>query len=276
MVNVPYAYYKVYGDNFVLKKYFTNMTKYLDCMDGFSEQGLIVKERAGGWCLGDWCAPSNIEIPEAFVNTYFYIKSMRQVEEIAQIIGEKVNYGDRIKKSEKALTDKYFNEQTGDFCDNMQGANAFALLFGLGNERTKRNFIERYERTKHFDTGIFGTDVVSECLMKLNRVDLFIEILSQNDFPSFGYMKACGSTTIWEYWKDFASLAHPMKGACVKQLLYGVLGISMEVGEYKISKKPPFIENLHYVKAKWITPLGTVVFDYRYENGKTIQRVTLN
>lgn len=276
IVNVPYAYYKVCGDDFVLKKYFTNMTKYLDCMDGFSENGLIVKERDGGWCLGDWCAPSDIEISEAFVNTYFYVKSMRQVEEIARIIGEKVNYGERITQSENALIKKYFNENTGDFCDNAQGANAFALLLGLGNERTKRNFIERYERSKHFDTGIFGTDVVSECLVKLERVDLLIEILSQNDFPSFGYMKACGSTTIWEWWKDFASLAHPMKGACVKQLLYGILGVSMEAGEYKISKKLPFIENLRYVKAKWITPTGQVLFDYRYKDGQVIPQVTFS
>ena len=47
------------------------MLAYIECMKGFCNGGLIVKERDGGWCLGDWCTPEDVAIPEPFVNTYY-------------------------------------------------------------------------------------------------------------------------------------------------------------------------------------------------------------
>ena len=36
-----------------------------------SENDLVVSDQPGLWCLGDWCTPEDIEIPQPFVNNYF-------------------------------------------------------------------------------------------------------------------------------------------------------------------------------------------------------------
>ena len=268
IVEVPYAYYKVCGDKRILKKYYRNMLRYLDCMQGFCENNLVVKERDGGWCLGDWCTPEDVAIPEPFVNTYYYVKSMRQVEKIAEIIGEKVDYSKETERCLAAMKREYYDEKSGDFCGGIQAANAFAILIGLGDERTKKNLIGKYSETKTLDTGMFGTDVLAEALVILGRTDILVEILSGDKKPSLGYMKANGATTIWEGWSGYGSMAHPMQGACVKQFLYGLLGVSGDAGFKNITVKPEFIDKLGYIKAKIKLGGGVVKFDYVYENGR--------
>ncbi|MBR3789442.1 MAG: GNAT family N-acetyltransferase, partial [Clostridia bacterium] len=87
IVFVPYSFYKFYRDESFLRKYYQNMLNFLSYMEGRSENGLVVREELGGWCLGDWCSPDNKNlIPEPFVNTYFLIKAFKQVIEISEIL----------------------------------------------------------------------------------------------------------------------------------------------------------------------------------------------
>ncbi len=270
IVEVPYAYYRVYGDKKLIKKYYKNMLRYLACMKGFCENGLVTKEREGGWCLGDWCTPDDVAIPEPFVNTYYYVKSMRQVMKIAGIIGENADFSIEIAESLAAMDREYFDEESGDYCGGIQGANAFAVLLGLGDERTKENLVRKYEKTKTLDTGMFGTDVLAEALVTLGRTDLLVEILSGDKKPSFGYMKSREATTIWEGWSGYGSMAHPMQGACVKQFLYGILGVSGDDGFKNITVKPEFMDNIGYIKAKLKLGGKVVRLNYTYENGRVI------
>ena len=244
------------------------MLAYIECMKGFCNGGLIVKERDGGWCLGDWCTPEDVAIPEPFVNTYYFIKSMRTVEKIAAIIGERVNYSGEIKGSLNALDKEYFDGKSGNYCGNYQGSNAFAILLGLGDERTKKNLIEKYEKSKILDTGMFGCDVLAETLVKLNRADILAEILEGTNKPSFGYMKENGATTIWEGWSGSGSVSHPMQGALVKQFLYGFFGVTANAGFENITVNPPYIANLGYIKGKFRLGKGTLGIKCVYSGGK--------
>lgn len=272
IVLVPYAYYRVYGDKKILRKYFGNMLAYLRCMQGFCENSLVVKEREKGWCLGDWCTPDEVRIPEPFVNTFYYIRCMELVQEIAIIIGEKADYAEEISKAKMAMDREYFDELTGDYCQGVQGANAFALLIGLGDERTKENLLAHYRQLKAFDTGIFGTDILTEYLAKSGEIQLLFDLLSSDKYPSFGAMKKKGATTLWENWMGANSLNHPMFGACVKQFLYALLGIAADVGFENITLTPTYIEGIDFIRAKIKFPRGTLQVEYTYEGG----RVALN
>ena len=42
-----------------------------------------MSDQPGLWCLGDWCTPEEIAIPQPFVNTYFYIKSLNRAIDAA-------------------------------------------------------------------------------------------------------------------------------------------------------------------------------------------------
>ena len=219
IVIVPYYYYKYYKDKRILAKCLPHMLFWLESMRGFCENGLIVREREGGWCLGDWCAPDKMVLPESFVNTYFYIKCMRYVKELAAVLGEDIRLEKYIGDSLRAITQNYYDEKTQAFCGGVQGADAFGVDLGLGGEQTLDNLIKKYSSAQGFDTGIFGTDIVCKVLYENGGGDIVLRLLGLTGYPSFGYMKAQGATTLWENWNGADSQNHPMLGACVKYLL---------------------------------------------------------
>lgn len=268
IVFVPYAYYKTYGDVGVLRKYYPAMVKYIECMKTFCEDDLVVREREKGWCLGDWCTPEKVALPEPFVNTFYYIRSLEIMEKIAKRIGRVFDYEEEIARSKRAVVKHYFNEDSGNFCEGKQGANAFALTLGLGDERTKTNLLAHYRATKRFDTGIFGTDVLAEYLARIGEVQLLYDLLTAKGFPSFDYMRAHGATTLWEDWAGLGSHNHPMFGACVKQLFYGLLGLSADAGFKHISVTPRYIDGIDRIDATLQFPRGSVRFSYRYKDGE--------
>ena len=52
-------------------------------------------------------------------------------------------------------------------------------------------------------TGIIGTRAIYEALAKNGRMDVALKMLSQTDFPSYGYMVSNAdepATTLWEKW----------------------------------------------------------------------------
>lgn len=77
---------------------------------------------------------------------------------------------------------------------------AFALAIGLGNSATKENLLKQYREVKIFNTGIFGTDILTGYLSEQGEVQLLFDLLSSQEYPSFGYMQKCGATTLLETW----------------------------------------------------------------------------
>ena len=125
IVEVPYQLYKHYGDPEVLYKYYGNMRRYIDYLEAHSEFGLVTSDKPGEWCLGDWCGPNilypekditshnqQVIIPAPYVNTYFMVKSLETMREIALIIGkdsDAAEYGEKIATRRKAIQAAYFN-----------------------------------------------------------------------------------------------------------------------------------------------------------------------
>lgn len=237
IAEVPYAFYKMFGDSEPFKKYFDNVLHYFDYLEDHSENGLVVSDQPGQWCLGDWCTPHQVhgvkpEIPEPFVNTYFYIRTLDRMLEMCELVGrgdEKEKLAAIRREKAEILVKNYFDEKTGDFADNLNSANAFALDIGLGDERTLNNLVQAV-RTKPLDTGIFGTDLVPKILFAKGYFDEAVDFLSREEYPSFGYMLKNGATTLWEEWDNPRSMSHPMFGSVVKYLFFHILGIRPSEG----------------------------------------------
>ena len=267
-VIVPYRYYKFYNDKSVLEESYDSMKAYLKYMVNHTEDGIVTSEEKGGWCLGDWCPLGNrVTIPEAFVNTYFLAKCADMTAETAEILGftEDISvYKELAENSRKALIKHYYNEESCSFCEGTQGADAFALDLGLGNEKTIKNFIEKYEKLGTFDTGIFGTDLVIRMLFSLGRGDIAFSLLINEDITSFYNMKKQGATTLWENWDGCDSRCHPMFGAIVEYFFSGILGINRaddKAGYKEITISPAFIPALTEVKGTMRTPWGDITVE---------------
>lgn len=239
---VPLAWAKIYGDDSLLVQGYDAILRWFDYMDAHSEKGLVVREEEGGWCLGDWCFPASEEkeqLPEAFINTFYYLHRLQEMMQISEKMNNKlpIRFAEREKNVKNAFLDAYFDPETGDFCEGKAAGNAYGLALGLGDERTKKHLVEKYEALGRFDTGIFGTSMLLEQLFSIGAGDLAVRLLTNDsEAASFAHMKRNGATTLWERWDGRESHNHPMFGACVRLLFTQILGIRMTP-----SAQPPVV-----------------------------------
>ena len=289
IVEVPYQLYKHYGDPQILTKYYGNMRRYIDYLEAHSEFGLVTSDKAGEWCLGDWCGPiilypdknisnhnQQILLPAPMVNTYFMVKALNQMCEIAAIIGKTgdiLEYKEKAEQRKRAIQAAYFNTFDGNFIMNAQGANAFAVDIGLGDEKTYPNMVNYYKMLGHYDTGIFATDVLTRILFEHGDDDLAVDLLTNNGEQGFAHWKQNGATTLHEYWDSNRSRSHshPMFGAPVAYLFEYILGIRQQpqsAGYRSIQIEPRSLHRFNRLSGSMHTPNGTVAVSYiRKSNG---------
>ena len=170
------------------------------------------------------------QLPEAFINTFYYLHGLQEMMQISEKMNNKlpIRFAEREKNVKNAFLDAYFDPETEDFCEGRAAGNAYGLALGLGDERTKKHLVEKYEALERFDTGIFGTSMLLEQLFSIGAGDLAVRLLTNDsEAASFAHMKRNGATTLWERWDGRESHNHPMFGACVRLLFTQILGIRM-------------------------------------------------
>ncbi len=276
IVEVPWRFYKHYGDRALLDEFFPKMLRFLDYLEARSDNGLVWHEEKDGWCLGDWCPPEPIKIPEAYVNTCLYVGFMQTVMKIAEILGrenEVRHLTERTDRVKKAIDIAYFSKQQRAYCGDVQGASCLALQIGNGNEGVHKKVVEKYRRLGMFDTGIIATPALTGWLFDSGEAQLAYDLLSSKGEVSFDYMARNGATTIWENWNGESSKNHPMFGAVTKYLFTRLLGIRQpddSAGFEKVVISPCLVEGLNYVKGHITTLNGKIGVEIKKQNGKAV------
>ena len=270
---VPYAYYMQYGDRSMLERCFEPIRRWIGYLESRCENGLVVREEKGGWCLGDWCTLEPIRIPEAYVNSCYFIKNLQIAEKIAAILG-KTEYLPRFaalrERTEQAIRDTYYDSKTGSFAGAIQGADAYAVWCGLTGAEAAQRISDFYSALGHFDTGFLCTDILLEVLFAYGHTDTAIQLLESEELGSFLYMKRHGATTIWENWDGRESHAHPMFGAGTRHLISGVLGIRLAKPGYEaIEFIPALLPQGKSAKGSILTPQGRITVELSCEGEPT-------
>ena len=265
IVFVPYAYYKQYGDVDMLRHCFDAMSKWIDYLVSRLQDGLVIREEAGGWCLGDWCTLEPVTIPEEYVNTCYFIKCLHILEEIAELLQrpEQIARWQECRKlSEEAIKKRYCNIETGSYADGVQGADAYAVWCKIADGDLVQKIAEKYDALGHFDTGFLGTDILLEVLFAYGYGKTACRLLESREKGSFLYMKELGNDTLCETWSGDGSWNHPMFGASARHLFSGILGIRQREGTAGYSDliiQPYLPENLNFVTGKIETIKGNIV-----------------
>ncbi|MBR3596591.1 MAG: family 78 glycoside hydrolase catalytic domain [Clostridia bacterium] len=274
IVHVPFMYYKHYGDPSFMVKLYPQMKEYFRFLDEHSRGNLVYYDVPDEWCLGDWCTPTKIRIPAPFVNTYFYIKHIDEILMCREVLklsrDEEKGYKEKRNILVSAIKRRYFDPKTGDFAKNIQGANAFAVDIGIGTKKTFKNLCAVYDK-KHlyYNTGIFGTDILTRVLFRNGRGDLAVRLLSSEGKYSFGNIMNQGATSLWEYWTGRRSHSHPMFGAVVTYLFSYILGITQEndsFGYEKLIIAPADLDITGSFSGKITVPQGEVFVEIIYSD----------
>lgn len=296
IVEVPYQFYKHFGDTELLEKYYPNMCRYIDYLESHSEFGLVTSDKAGEWCLGDWCCPNilypdkditshnqQVALPAAMVNTYFMVKTLQKMCHIARLINKAddiAEYEAKINLRKNAVRAAYFNAFDDNFVMNIHGANAFGVDIGLGNGNTYKNLVKYYEKVGCFDTGIFATDILIRVLFENGDEDLAIKLLTNNGNQGYEHWRVNGATTFHEYWDSNRSRSHshPMFGAPVAYFFQYLLGINQaetDGGYNSIIIEPKGFKNFEFMNGSMETPNGDVSVNYENKDGKTYFEVII-
>lgn len=315
IVEVPYQLYRHYGDTKILKNYYPQMLRYIDYLEAHSEFGLVTSDKAGEWCLGDWCGPNilypecditshnqQVILPAPYVNTYFMVKSLLQMKEIAALIGKDTDIPmleKKIDERKRAIQAAYYNAFDNNFVMSVQGANAFAVDLGLGDAYAKaqgsnhcseetcvaeggtyKNLVTYYEKLGHFDTGIFATDVLTRVLFENGQAELAVKLLTQNGDQGYEHWRQNGATTFHEYWDSNRSRSHnhPMFGAPVAYLFEYLLGIRQKDGTAGFESlviEPQATALFGRMAGSIETVRGKISVSYEKKDGKTVFTVTV-
>ncbi len=303
IVEVPYQLYRHYGDKTVLEKYYPQMLRYIDYLETHSEFSLVTSDKAGEWCLGDWCGPNilypecditshnqQVILPAPYVNTYFMVKSLLQMKQIAALIGKEADIPlleKKIGERKRAIRAAYFNTFDDNFVMNVQGANAFALDLGLGRENDTKdtkgtfgNLVRYYEKLGHFDTGIFATDVLTRVLFERGQAELAARLLIQSGDQGYARWRQNGATTFHEYWDSNRSRSHnhPMFGAPVAYIFEHLLGIRQKdgtAGYTDLVIEPKATALFGRMAGSIETVRGRIAVTYEKKDGKTVFTVTI-
>ena len=290
IVEVAYQLYKHYGDTKILEKYYPNMLRYIDYLEAHSDYGLVTSDKEGEWCLGDWCGPiilypdkditshnQQVFLPASYVNTYFMVKSLITMRKIAGIIGKDEDisvFDKKINYRKGAINSAYFNSFDSNFVMNIQGANAFGVDLGIGDESTYKNMVKYYQKLGHYDTGIFATDILTKLLFEKGDELLALKLLTNDGDQGFEHWRKNGATTFHEYWDSNRSRSHnhPMFGAVVTYFFEHLLGIRQEddsCAYQSVVISPKAISEFGKMQGSITCPNGVISVNYQTEDGKT-------
>ena len=265
IITVPYAYHKQFGYGEIISRALPAMKKWIDFTIGCMSDGLVVKEREGGWCLGDWCYLPSATLPESFVNTCWFVHSLRLYEELCRDLKIETDayISEVLQECIRALRKSYPEVR------HIGAANVYAAWIGIDSVDACAAY---YDNLGSFDTGFLATDILMDLLFKNNYENVAYKLLESRKEGSFLYMKDNGSTTIWEWWRQGQSESHPMFGASCRQLFEGVLGIRQcenSTAYSKVRISPSLPGAMTYARGSILTPKGRISVSLRRE-GNTV------
>lgn len=287
VITLPWFMYQHYGDRQVLEKNFELMRGWLSFLDTHVEDNLL-RRFGGQWdFLGDWLWPNataegmNNDSPETLcLNNAYYIFNLRTAAKIAQLIGRQEEaefWEQKAGVAAKAVHKMFYNETDHSYVNGSMAYLAAALLADVPPAELRKKVFQRLEkeimevRKGHIHAGITGGALLFKLLRDEGRDDLIYAMTSKRTYPSWGYMKDNGATTIWEMWeKDLPghSLLHSsylFPGAWFIDGLGGIKRHPNEVGYKRFIIRPPFrgATDIQYAKTTYDSPVGRIAVNWK-------------
>ncbi len=299
VVTLPWLLYQHEGDTRILEKNFDMIKGWLAFLDSHTHNHLL--QRFGGkWdFLGDWLWPNataegmNNDTPQnACFNNCYRVFNLRTAAKIARVLGkrqEAEQWEKQAELSSKAIHETWYNADDQSYADKSMGNLAAALLADVPPEALRDLIWKRVEheilvvRKGHIHVGITGGAILFKLLREKGRNDLIYSMTSQVDYPSWGYMRANGATTIWEMWeKDLPghSLLHSSYLYPGAWYVDGIAGIRRDpenpgFQRFVVSIPHPEHTTLTWAKATYNSPAGTISTAWERRDGRCMMMVTV-
>ncbi len=178
----------------------------------------------------------------------------------------------------------FFDKEKQFYVLDEQSYYLMPLMTGVVPEKLRPAIMKKLEkciqitRKGHLDTGMLGTYFLMNYLMEIGRNDLLWLIVTQKDYPGWGYMLDQGATTWWEQWNGYWSQIHSCFTSLDGWFYQGLAGIrpdKSEPGFRKFIIKPALVGDLTWVKCYHDSPYGRIVSNWKLDGQKLTMEVTI-
>lgn len=289
---MPWEFYLQTGDLGFLKENYFAMTEYVRFMRDLSDKDETLDaesdpdlEKNCGLMfgsLGDWLPP--FKLPEKrLVHQFYYWLCSDICSKAAAALNlpdDEILYNEQAKKIRDTFHRIFYDTENHTYGD--YGGNVFALKMGVPDscvadvvETLREEIVEKH--SCHVNTGICGTRYLFEVLSNFGMHDVAYKVMTQRDFPSFGWWIEQGATVTWENWNGESSHNHPMFGGCLTWLYNYLGGINYdedEPGFRHVIVKPILVDGLN-VNCEKMTPYGKIKTGISQTSDQTVLTVTV-
>lgn len=293
--------YNTYGNKSYVAEQYDSMKRLMDLT--------VSRIQNNGWVwedgqLADWVSPmgTNPDAPynespaegSGICGTVFTYMELQTMVRCANLLGKTSDastfqtYMNNIKEAFNAkfydstnqiYDTKYWNDgYAADRQKYRQTSNILPLAAGMVPDEylngVLKNLVQNIvDRGYHLDTGCVGTKFILPVLSKYGYSDVAYQILTQDTYPSWGYMITQGSTSLWEMWENTTrSLDHYFLGTYDEWLYKYIGGIQDMTDGYRTFTLAPTVGGeLYYANTSVETVRGTIVSNWKLLNDKKIE-----
>lgn len=293
--------YEHFGDVRPIINHYAAMKKFIEHNVAVRMKDYIMtKDSYGDWCMPPESQelihskdPARVTAGPVLSTTVFY-DLLNKMVQFAQLSGHESDipyYQNLAAKIKESYNTKYFHADSSYYSNNTATANLLSLRLGLvpkGSEtKVFENIVNKTEKDfgSHVSCGVLGIQHLMRGLTEYGRCDLAYKILTNDTYPSWGYMVKKGATTIWELWNG--DTADPAMNSGNHVMLLGDLliwyyedlaGIKCApdaLAFKKLLMQPVFPDGLDEVSATFDSVYGTVGSSWSTKGGKFCWDITL-
>jgi len=285
---IPYVHYRMYGDKKIIRDNLPALKKLLDYYETESPNFI----RSGEKGYGDWLSLGN-RTDLSVVSTLYYARAAFLAKELCGIIGDyEEDYYARLYSNIKNAFCKKFIDEDGKIFSDTQSAYVIAYSFGVIDKEYARKNLERkfIEDGGKLTTGFLGIRFLLPTLCDVGLGNVAYHLITNREYPGWGYSVVNGATTIWEHWDSFTeengikkgmnSFNHYSLGSCTQWMYEYCLGIRPDIENPRCKKVKfaPYFDltgKITFAKGHYDTDYGRISAEWKREGDEFSYTVSM-
>jgi len=296
-IMVPWKTYLFSNDHRLLEDGYPYMKKYMDYLNSYCEDGVLQDIFPGEkWPnLGDWVPPRRgmdkknwvEDTSRRFFNNCYRVHLLQIMQKIAGLLGKEDDvkaFEQEMSVAQKKIHEAWFNPKDNTYANGEQPYLIFPLKTGVTPEPLRNAVFGKYVEMLldidkgHLNTGMIGTQIMTDYLLEINRNDLVDTYVNKKTYPGWGYMVEKGATTCWEQWNGYYSQIHscfPYIGGWFYRGLAGIRWDPETPGFKHVILRPGLVKSIDWVKCSYESPYGEIVSNWNLDNGSFTWDITV-
>ena len=281
--------HRFYGDTALVRESSFSCKHWVDFLISKSENYIV-----GYSYYGDWVMPEKYmrtRVSSEYISSAYVYWQIKLLSKLARVFGyplDVIKYEDVAEESAKAINEKFYDKENNRYENGSQTANAIAVSFGLASKEIIPELVRQInddvvKENYHLTCGNQGYKHVLYALAENGYSDTVIKVLTNKEYPGWGYMLECGATTVWERWEkemqcEMHSFDHPMFSAYDGVFYNCLAGINVNDDASacnSVTIRPQTDNSLTHVKASVKTVRGIISSEWEKKDGKISYKITI-